>query len=544
MTDHAEAPADAGDDQPVRRGLERDLLVLLLLAIVALALTPPVDPDLPGHLLYGLEHLEGGALLRADPYSFTARGARWTNHEWAFEWLMGWLWTALGHVGLVLLPALVWGGAGALVLRRVWGTTRDLLPAGVVFFLFAANCSGSMAIRPQLATFGLFVVEVALLEGARRGRPWLLLPLPLLFAAWVNLHGGFLAGLGVLGLYAAGLVLDVLLGRSPRADDPAPPERPGRTAALAAAAVPLAAAATLLNPYGLGLHRFLAASLGVPRPYISEWRPLELLSFQGAYFVALAACALVALLGRERRRIPLAHVLVIVVTAFLTLRHTRHIPFFAISTAFFATGGFAEALRRRLPRPGADGADLSRRQARVVRGLAAVVLVPAAGSLLGWPPASGLRLEVIQDAEEVSPFPVGALRFMEERGLDEGNLLVHFNWAQYAIWRLQPEGRVFFDGRFRTVYPEEVEAAYFAFAKGEAPDEAWATALTDYPTDMVLFPVWTAAVERLRERPGWREAYRDEFAALFVRRSATDGAGPSPAPVVDERDEPRREEFR
>src|ERR1017187_5647261 len=39
------------------------------------------DPDLWGHVLYGEHLLQTGHLARTDPYSWTAPGHEWINHE-------------------------------------------------------------------------------------------------------------------------------------------------------------------------------------------------------------------------------------------------------------------------------------------------------------------------------------------------------------------------------------------------------------------------------------------------------------------------------
>ena len=64
---------------------------------------------------------------------------------------------------------------------------------------------GFSPVRAQVFTYCFFATSVYLLERARIsqrwGGLWLLVPLQVL---WCNLHGGFLAGLGLMGLYALG----------------------------------------------------------------------------------------------------------------------------------------------------------------------------------------------------------------------------------------------------------------------------------------------------------------------------------------------------
>src|SRR5262249_42708894 len=109
-----------------------------------------------------------------------------------------------------------------------------------------------------------------------------------------------------------------------------------------------------------------------------------------------------------------------------TFRHQRHLPLFGILAAP-ALAETTQELLLRLPRPFA---------ARVVAPLLAVTLVVAT-ALVALHAArlhSELRGQIF-----VAPgqFPVAAVRFMKQNGLS-GNLLVPFDWGEYAIWHLYP----------------------------------------------------------------------------------------------------------
>ena len=68
-------------------------------------------------------------------------------------------------------------------------------------------------VRPQMVSFLLASVFVALLDSyARDGRARRLVWLPALMLVWVNMHGGFALGLALVGLTAAGIALDEIVG--------------------------------------------------------------------------------------------------------------------------------------------------------------------------------------------------------------------------------------------------------------------------------------------------------------------------------------------
>ena len=83
-----------------------------------------VDPDLWGHLRFGLDLLETHRLTSIDPYSFT-QDVSWINHEWLSELLLAIAYRVGGVFGLSLLKtailaATVW--ALASIARRAAGS--------------------------------------------------------------------------------------------------------------------------------------------------------------------------------------------------------------------------------------------------------------------------------------------------------------------------------------------------------------------------------------------------------------------------------------
>ena len=146
--------------------------------------------------------------------------------------------------------------------------------------------------------------------------PWLW-ALPVLFAAWVNLHGGALAGAGVLGLWIAVRAVDRL-----RADPGDPARRLGDVVSLGLLGV-ACGLALLLNPYRAGLVEFLLRTATVPRPEISEWTPLGLLSLPGQLYLGLLALGVAALARSGRPRRPEAPITSMRVADALPLRSTQ-----------------------------------------------------------------------------------------------------------------------------------------------------------------------------------------------------------------------------
>ena len=163
------------------------------------------DPDLWGHVLYGRDFLQTGHLMRTEPYSWTAPGHEWVNHEILAEAAMALSFRALGGTGLLLLK--IAAGLATFFIALSIATKRmdkKMRPVAWAFGAVAVvEISFGFAARPQIFTALALAMELWLLRQIHRGKWGWALALPPLFALWINTHGGVLAGLIVLFAAAA-----------------------------------------------------------------------------------------------------------------------------------------------------------------------------------------------------------------------------------------------------------------------------------------------------------------------------------------------------
>src|SRR5690349_5561370 len=141
---------DVGRALPLSRIAEASLGALAL----ALAAITRADPDLWGHLRFGLDTLASHHLSAVDPYSFTQDRA-WLNHEWLSELQMAIAYRAAGVAGLVLLKTALTFGAFWIAWRAA-GRARFEARAGVMVVLVWGTIHVTSSVRPQVWTF-LFV---------------------------------------------------------------------------------------------------------------------------------------------------------------------------------------------------------------------------------------------------------------------------------------------------------------------------------------------------------------------------------------------------
>ena len=185
----------------------------------------------------------------------------------------------------------------------------------------------------------------------------------------------------------------------------------------------------------------------------------------------------------------------------LALISARHTSLFAVVAGALAPGLFPFRWTYAL-------------QVRPLRRLVAVginfalVLVPLYTALRILPGA-GLDLEYPHVA-----CPVGAVAYLQRQNIS-GKLLVPFNYGSYALWELRGKMRVSMDGRYDLVYRPETYRRVddFFSARGE-----WPKLLTTPAPDAILVPRSDDVYFKLREEPGWTEAWHDPVDAVFLPR--------------------------
>jgi hypothetical protein len=478
----------------------------LLTALATVYAMRNADADLWGHLRYGRLFVESGDPHAADPFAYTSAGRTWSTHEYLAQMLLWLAYAAAGPAGLILLKCLLGGAAVWCVYAAVRLGSDDARAWAPVFILVAHTLGRWFLFRPQLFTFLFFALFVLLLFRhllGRRGHLWLLPPV---LALWVNMHGGFLAGLGAVGLA-------LLLGAAQSV------RRDGlRLAPLWRAAWPPGAAlaacfaASLVNPLGWRLWPYLLTEITweVNRRYIEEWQPAHFLAPDWSSLTLLALLVVLAALGlltRKRPDIaglrPWQWALSCLPLALLACRSIRHVPVFAVWAApvlaLLAQSAF-EACR--------DSA--ARRRLWVLAGAALAlpglmtiqfVLARPAFAIATDGPVLGVRQ------------PYGAAAFLRANGVS-GRVWCPLWWGSYLTWELYPAALVSMDGRNVTLFSGEQVAANLSFYIDEQPD-------LDAPlrggADFLLVPTDTPALPRLRDDSRWAVQYEDGDAVLLVR---------------------------
>jgi hypothetical protein len=294
-----------------RHTLNAALLVLMVLGMSGIMHPPKqvlLDSDIWFHLadariLFATHHF-----IRVEPYSFTVAGERWTNPEWLAEtpFWFGYSW--LGLRGIFLVTTLSLYATIVLVyFRSYWMSghaAAAVWTAAIGYILMTVNDGPRTIILGYLA----MSAELAILEAADRGKAKLLWLLPPLFLVWINLHGSWVIGLGLLALYFLCGTFSVNRGVFEQV------AFSGKDRNRLLLVLCACCAALWVNPYGWQLiwspiDMMLNQKLNIAT--VAEWQPLSLEMVAGKAAVFAIALTVVAncMKGRSWKVYELAFIL-------------------------------------------------------------------------------------------------------------------------------------------------------------------------------------------------------------------------------------------
>jgi hypothetical protein len=452
------------------------------------------DPDYFWHVTAGQLIAETGRVPSADPFSFTWLGQPWTPHEWLSELLIYWLVAALGRIGALVVfgfaPVAIFGILAAALSRQ----GARALAIGLPFALGAFVLIGYVTLRPQAVSWLLLAALAWFLLEARPDHPRRMLLLVPLFVLWANLHGLYVVGLGVVGVYT----LFTLAGRTPMS--------PARGWVLVALAGVIGA--SMVTPAG---------PIGIlyPLRYVDsgDWGLANIQEWQSPNFHEPAHIGFLLLIvavglngGRGTPGWLVALSWIGVAAGLLALRNA---PIAVVLCMPALAMGLESRLRDRDARKPRRPMAPSRALGRRVMELGTAVVI-AVGSGVVLIPAD---LNASIDQNLAKRFPVAGIdRLLELR--PDANLLAEYGWGGYAISRIhQRGGHVFVDGR-NDMYGQQVLEDYSAI---RAADPGWQTLVADYGVEAILLPPETTLTRGPALAAGWCEAYRDGKQVLYLR---------------------------
>ena len=467
-----------------RRGFATAVFALAVVAGAALvSVRATYEPDLWWHMAQGRE-VAAGHLVRTNLFSVAYPDYPQPYTSWLFDLGSYVLWTRVGPAALQVVQALVialtlWAVAAACRVRSSTAATASVCLFGWLILEPRALP------RPHVLSFLGFAVCVYMVERARQsGRARALRWVPVLVAAWANFHVECVFGVALIGLFGIAEYLR-------------PRDLPRREAVFVIGLAGASLLATMVNPYGIGLLRYLYENSFVPQVInIAELLPPYLPNYR-AFFVWAIAGVLAVLL--HWRRVTLADGLMLAPFAYLAFNHLRMTPLFFLVSAPLVARAIDHLARFRVdPR--------------------AVAATAAIGTIfLARIPLPGMAREIAVGRAALMPaafFSEPAMQFARDQNLS-GPAFTSMNLGGFVAWELYPSAQVFIDSRLQAYPPE-----YFrTIIEASKDPEGWAAITAGVDWAVVSLP----RVNQLSgvgqfNPPKWRSVYRDRAIEIFVRQ--------------------------
>jgi tetratricopeptide (TPR) repeat protein len=462
---------------------------------------------------------------RLDVLSFTVPGAEWLYPPFA-ELIFYWLYLLGGYAALSLLLAIATVTTIAVMLRRGGLATAVAAMLAVPSIVFRENP------RAELFSTLLFAVYLLLLwryfrEG--RGRLWLF---PLLMLLWVNLHPGFIAGLGLLGGYVLMEICE--LPFSDRRKEAQ--HRLRKFAPWLAASI----AVTICNPWGPGIYAgILRQNRSVKElgDFIGEWsRPnlsssvfhqmIRLRDPESSFWWLLVFVVIAIGIAIWRKQIGPA--ILLAGAAFLSIQYLRFQGLFAC-VAVIVGGAMLDELSSRPE--SVDPTVTPGKQQGTAIWRAAGIGLSGALLILGIVRCSDLITNrhyveagevVLFGPGEAAWFPERAAEFIVKNRLP-GNLFNDYNLGGFLEWRL-PEYKAYVDSRAipfgvellndqRTLLRTPLDSSQWT-QEAERRNLNFVILSLDRYTGLGKVPLQDDCHSR-----NWRPVYLDETSAVFLRNS-------------------------
>jgi hypothetical protein len=258
------------------------VLVLTMCAVARKSATPITNPDTYFHLRIGHEFLHGWAPW-APGHVTSFEHEHWLPTQWLSQVIMALVEDRFGLAGIAWLFGCLYI---VFTWTLFWAARRQaaLLVAAILVPVAVISCWPNITPRPQVVSFILVTVTVAVWQRARERStvPWLLIPLTWV---WAMLHGMWPIGIAVGVAAAIGIALD---SRPPRA----------HVARLLAVPV-LSLVVAGLTPVGPRLYGAVLL-VNSRNEFFGEWGPPDFRSRQAAMLLVLLGVVLIALVKSPR----------------------------------------------------------------------------------------------------------------------------------------------------------------------------------------------------------------------------------------------------
>ncbi len=479
--------------------MEVGLTILLLTSILYTMTQTVTEPDLWGRIKFGNDVLMLHNPHLVDHYNYVVKNVHWVDIEWLSGVILALAYNIAKTPGLLAVKFII----VSLILINIYHNLRNAKFSVLVSILLLSLVVdlisvGTFVIRAHLFTYLFLGLLISVILNYRYINKRYLFAIPLIFIFWVNLHGGFIAGLALYGLFVISEILCIKLSNDYNNQLA---ENQQKITILVLTLV-LALGVTLFNPWGFVLLKTIFVPDTLGRPEIPEWAPLNILSLNGLFYFVLLFLAIFSFL-KSKLKIYLPEFLIFLILSIVPLIALRHLPLYGVSVVSLISLHLYSAIKQSFLK-NLNGFNLVQLNTQYFFFVCSILL------------AVMINFQICKNAFilKYNDMPYGAMKLLQNTNT-KGNLVVYFNWGEYIIYHLGSMIKVSMDPRRELVYPRNIYNDNIRFTLGVFD---WDDILDKYDTNMVLVPKNIAAYNLMKLKSGYECVYDDSLSALFVKQ--------------------------
>jgi hypothetical protein len=461
------------------------------------------DCDTAYHIRAGEYIIDTFSIPKHDIFSFHTPTLAWTAHEWLSEVIMALVHRASGLTGVVIFFSLMISIVYYLLFKILRKNNDDIIISIFLVLLVLTASHVHWLARPHIFSLLLMVIWYYFLDEYQYNHKNYLYVFPPVMLLWVNLHGGFLAGFILLGIYLFGNIIQYITTKDAERDIF---KKNIRFLGLITAACLFV---SLINPYTyrILLFPFNLVSNKFIMDHVNEFlapnfHQLVVKPFEVTIYL------LIVLLVFSKRRLNIIELLLILMFTHMSLYSVRYIPLFSIISAPILFRQLNSILE---DSDGKFASFIKKRSYNI-----SVTDSFTKGYL--WP-VSAVLLIVILEAYGKIDFkfdekrkPVAAVEFFTKENI-QGNMFNDDEFGDYIIYAVWPEYKVFVDGR-SDMYGVDIIKEYMKVYRIKP---GWDEVIKKYNINWMIHNANSVLSMFLMERDDWELIYADKVANIFVK---------------------------
>jgi hypothetical protein len=488
------------------------------------------------HLRTGQYIVEHRALPQHDIFAYTSLEMPWVNHEWLSQVIFYLVYDAVGIKGFILFKSLIIVAAFAILFFAVRKRANNPYIALFVTIIAALASRHTLYPRPPIFSYLLMSIYLSLLYSITEDQvgkfpTWKIALFPILMIFWVNLHGGAILGIILVGCFLVGNLFSYFKsGLSGFNGLYKKPEQNQITKILFIILI-FVLLASLVNPYGYKVFK-LTVEVMQDRALVESIGELKSPDFHYTHFYELLILLLILAFAWSLTAVTATDLILAFFFLHQSLNYVRHLPLFGIVAAPIVGKHLALAWQNlwnkkvgvenfQPEQPAEEPSDIMAELAPsgqspklawnkvILSGLIILVFF----YVLFVEGQFSLNLETIYGPGfRVRDYPVKAADFILANDF-AGNMFNEINSSGYLMWRLYPKHLVFTDNRF-DIFGSKFLKEFYTVT--EIWDN-WQEVLNKYNVNYIIISKDSMLDRTLARTPGWLKVYYDYGYAIYVK---------------------------